>query len=223
MADLPQERLLPDKPPFTNVGVDYFGPVEIKRGRSIVKRYGVLFTCLTIRAVHIEVAHSLDTDSCINALRCFVARRGQVSIMRSDNGTNFVGAERELREAIESWNQSKIHNAMLRKGIKWIFNPPAGSHHGRVWERQIRTVRKILNSTLKLQTLDDEGLYTVLCEVENRINDRPLTKSSNDPNDRCYYAQSTIVDENGTCTAPRPLPERRPVQSPTMETGPVYQ
>lgn len=103
--------------------------------------------------------------------------------MRSDNGTNFVGAERELREAIESWNQSKIHNAMLRKGIKWIFNPPAGSHHGGVWERQIRTVRKILNSTLKLQTLDDEGLYIVLCEVENIINDRPLTKSSNDPND----------------------------------------
>lgn len=72
MADLPEDRLLADKPPFTNVGVDYFGPVDVKQGRCTVKRYGVLFTCLTTRAVHIEVAHTLDTDSCLNAVRRFV-------------------------------------------------------------------------------------------------------------------------------------------------------
>lgn len=93
MADLPKERLLPDKPPFTHVGVDYFGPFLVKRGRSTVKRYGVLFTCLTTRAVHIEVAHTLDTDSCLNAVRRFMSRRGQVSLIRSDNGTNFVATE----------------------------------------------------------------------------------------------------------------------------------
>lgn len=86
MASLPQDRLVPDNPPFTNVGIDYFGPFEVKCGRSYVKRYGVLFTCLTTRAIHIEVAHSLETDTCINAFRRFVARRGQVSLMRSDNG-----------------------------------------------------------------------------------------------------------------------------------------
>ena len=75
MADLPQERVLPDDPPFTRVGVDYFGPLEVKRGRSLIKRYGVIFTCLAVRAVHIELASSLDTDSCINALRRFIARR----------------------------------------------------------------------------------------------------------------------------------------------------
>ena len=96
MADLLQDRLLPDKPPFTNTGVDYFGSIEVRRGRVKVKRYGVLITCLTVRAVHLEVAHSLDTDLCINALRHFQTRRGQVSILRSDNGTNFVSAEREL-------------------------------------------------------------------------------------------------------------------------------
>ena len=97
MADLPLDRIIPDQPPFTYVGVDFFGPFEVKRGRSHVKRYGVLFTCLTTRAVHIEIAHSLDTDSCVNALCRFTCRGGQVKIMRSDNGTNFVAAERDTR------------------------------------------------------------------------------------------------------------------------------
>lgn len=79
MADLPADRLLPEKPPFTGVGVDYFGPIEVKRGRSIVKRYGVLFTCLTTRAVHLEVSHTLDTDSCINALHASCLGEGKFS------------------------------------------------------------------------------------------------------------------------------------------------
>lgn len=71
----------------------------------------------------------------------------------------------------------------MHKGIKWIINTPAASHHGGVWERQIRTVRKILNSVLKLQPLDDEGLQTIMCEVEAIINNRPITKTSDDLND----------------------------------------
>ncbi len=87
MADLPEDRVTPGKPPFTNVGVDCFGPFTVRRSRSQVKRYGVLFTCLAVRAVHIEVANNLDTDSFINALRRFVARRGQPEEIWSDNGT----------------------------------------------------------------------------------------------------------------------------------------
>lgn len=180
--NLPQDRVSPDEPPFTRVGVDLFGPFAVKRGRTTVKRYGVICTCLSVRAVHLEVASSLDTDSFVNALRRFIARRGQVSEVRSDNGTNFVGAERELREAIGKWNQAQINNTLIQKGIQWIFNPPSGSHHGGVWERLIRLVRKVLNSLLRTQNLD-EGLHTVLCEVEAIINSRPITKASTDPND----------------------------------------
>lgn len=182
MADLPNDRLVPDKPPFTNVGVDYFGPFEVKTGRSTMKRYRVIFTCLTTRAVHLEIANTLDTDSCFNALRRYICRRGQVAVIRSDNGTNFVGAERVLRESIQPRNQAKIQNVLVQKGIQCIFNPPAASHFGGVWERQIRTVRKILNSVVKQQILEDECLHTLFCEVESIINDRPITKSSDDPN-----------------------------------------
>lgn len=106
-----------------------------------------------------------------------------MSIIRSDNGKNFVGAERELREAIEQWNQSRIEDALMQKGIQWVFNPPAGSHFGGVWERQIRSVRKILRSVLKEQTVNDGCLQTVLCEVESILNDRPLTTSTDDLSD----------------------------------------
>ncbi|XP_059931369.1 uncharacterized protein LOC132474599 [Gadus macrocephalus] len=83
--------------------------------------------------------------------------RGQVTHIRSDNGTNLVGAKRELQDAISNWNKEKIQNTMLQKGIQWTFNPPAASHHGEVWERLIRMVRQTLNSIAHEQPLDDEG------------------------------------------------------------------
>jgi hypothetical protein len=95
MANLPQSRLMPHQSPFTRVGVDYFGPLQVKQGRSVVKRYGCLFTCMTTRAMHIDIAHSLDTDSMINALRRFISIRGCLEEIKSDNGTNFVGADKE--------------------------------------------------------------------------------------------------------------------------------
>ena len=183
MADLPRNRVVPDEPPFTRTGVDLFGPFNVKRGRASVKRYGVIFTCLTSRAVHIEMATSLETDSFIHALRCFIARRGQVQEMRSDNGTNFTGADRELRKAIKEWNTSQIENSLLQRDIKWIFNPPSGSHHGGVWERIIRSIRKIMSATLREQSLDEEGLQTFFCECEAILNSRPITTPSNDMND----------------------------------------
>jgi transposase InsO family protein len=183
MSDLPEDRVTPSQPPFTYTGVDCFGPFEVKRARSRVKRYGVIFTCLSSRAIHLEVAHSLDTESFLNALRRFVARRGQPKEIRSDNGGNFVKGERELREAMNEWNQEQIHNFLLQRNVKWTFNPPAGSHFGGVWERCIRTVRKVMKALMKEQTLYDEGLNTLFCEVESVVNSRPITKLSDDPRD----------------------------------------
>ena len=178
MADLPVERLVPDEPPFTSVGMDYFGPIQVKVRRSLVKRYGVVFTCFSTRAIHIEVADTLDTSSCINAIRRFAARRGQCKNILSDNGSNLVGARRELLKSVRELNKGQIHNHLLRKNIDWRFNPPSASHFGGVWERMIRTIRQVLHAVLKEQVLNDEMLHTVLCEVEAIVNDRPITQLS---------------------------------------------
>ena len=183
MASLPEDRITPSKPPFTYVGVDCFGPFLVRLGRATAKRYGVLFTCLAIRAAHIEVVHSMDTESFINALRRFISRRGRSEESRSDNGGNFVKGEKQLREALQQWNHAQIHEYLLQHDVKWIFNPPAASHHGGVWERCIRTVSKVMKALLKEQVLDDEGLCTLMCKVESIVNGRPITKVSDDPRD----------------------------------------
>ena len=125
----------------------------------------------------------MDTDSFINALRRFISRRGNPEEIRCDNGSNFRGGEKELRLAMQQWNQDQVHQFLLQRDIKWIFNPPTASHMGGAWERAIRSVRRALNAILRNQTIDDEGLQTLFCEVEAILNARPLTKVSDDPKD----------------------------------------
>ena len=183
MGDLPKDRVTPNEAPFTHVGVDYFGPFLVKRARSELKRYGCIFTCLSTRAIHLEVSHSLETNSFINALQRFIARRGEPVEIRSDNGTNFTGAHLELRRVLKQWNQAQIDDFLQKKEIQWIFNPPGASHMGGAWERQIRTVRSVLRGLLYLQVLDDEALTTLMCIVEGIVNGRPITRISDDPKD----------------------------------------
>ena len=166
---IPEVRLAPEKRPFTYVGVDYFGPLEVKQGRSRAKRYGCLFTCLTTRAVHVEMIH---------ALRGFISVRGYPEQIRSNQGSNFIKADKELKEAIKEWNQHKINNFCRQKKIEWIFNPPSASHMGGAWELMIRSVRQILKAILKEQLVSDEVLSTVMSEAVNILNSRPLTRNS---------------------------------------------
>ena len=203
MADLPADRISPGLPPFTNTGVDYFGPFLVKQGRSQVKRYGALFTCLVTRAVHLEMSVSLDSDAFINTLRRFIARRGQVQVIRSDNGTNLVGAERELKQALQQWNSSQVESFLLQKGITWIFNAPGASHHGGSWERLIRSTRRVLCGLMKEQVLTDDSLTTLFAEVESILNSRPLTRTSSDPNDmNCLTPNHLLLLKDQQCLPP---------------------
>ena len=98
MAPLPKCRLTAYEPPFSFTGMDLFGPIYVKHGRGTAKRWCCLFTCLTTRSVHLEVVNSMDTDEFIMCLRRFINRRGDVKELRCDNGSNFVGSERELKK-----------------------------------------------------------------------------------------------------------------------------
>ncbi|XP_043246524.1 uncharacterized protein LOC122394039 [Amphibalanus amphitrite] len=204
MADLPSDRVTAEEPVFTRTGVDYFGPFFVRQGRKQVKRYGVVFTCLAVRAVHIEVAENLSGDSFLCALRRFVARRGHVKVLRSDKGTNFVGASRELREELEKLraNEDVLHRTLLNQGVEWKFNTAAASHHGGVWERQIRSIRRILGSLLDSQTFTEETLLTLLCEVEAILNSRPLTSVSLDPVDHEPLTPNHLLIGTGSVVMP---------------------
>ena len=168
MADLPEDRLEP-APPFTICAVDY------KEGRKEVKKYGVIFTCLASRAVHLETSSTLETDSFINALYRFICRQGPIHHLRCDRGTNFVGARPELKEAVSELNHDRIRAELLREdcdSIDFRMNVPSASHMGGVWEPQIRSVRSVLTALWQdngLQ-LNDEALRTLMCEAEAIIN-----------------------------------------------------
>ncbi|PFX24881.1 hypothetical protein AWC38_SpisGene10528 [Stylophora pistillata] len=179
MSDLPEDRL-ESTPPFTYCAVHYFGPFAVKNGHTELKRYGVLFTCLASRAIHLEIANSLETDSFLNALRRFISRRGPICQLRSDQGTNFVGARKELTQALAEMDQEKLKTTLLEEQCDWFsfkMNVPAASHMGGAWERQIRSVCNVLSSLFQDngKQLDDESLRTLMCEAEAIVNSRPLT------------------------------------------------
>lgn len=129
MAELPKERTEASAP-FSYSGMDCFGPFSIKRGRKEYKRYGLIFTCLSSRAVHIEMLEDLSTDAFINALRCFISLRGAVCQLRCDQGTNFVGARNEFREALKQCDMQALEAFLADKQCEFVFSAPSASHAG---------------------------------------------------------------------------------------------
>ncbi|XP_058827460.1 uncharacterized protein LOC131687395 [Topomyia yanbarensis] len=174
MSPLPAARLGAFFRPFTFVGLDYFGPMTIRVGRSNVKRWVALFTCLSIRAVHLEVVHSLSTESCKMAIRRFVARRGSPSEIYSDNATNFLGACNELRSEIKSINES-LAETFTNASTRWLFIPPSAPHMGGAWERMVRSVKTAFYAMTTTKLPTEEMFGTVLVEAEGIVNSRPLT------------------------------------------------
>ena len=203
MSPLPSVRIEPGQRTFHACGVDLFGPFFVKIGRSSAKRYGCIFTCLASRAVHLELVESLSTDAFLGAFFRFLCSRGfTVKHIFSDNGTNFVGAVTKLcrPNAKNMMNELRVLRNIASLGIEWHFNAPASSHAGGVWERLIRSVRKVLTALADdrhlFRTPSDYDLWTNFKHVKAILNNRPLTPVSADPDDMRALTPMGLLNGN---------------------------
>lgn len=179
MADLPPSRLRLLQPPFYSTGVDCFGPYLIKIGRRHEKRWGIIFKCLTTRAVYLDLLYQMDTDSFLMALRRFISRRGKPFEIISDQGTNFRGGRKALQEDFAVLHPS-LQEQLASHQNSFKFNPPGASHFWGCWEREIRSLKSALCSSIGDQIVTEEVLRTVLVEIEGILNSKPIGYTSSD-------------------------------------------
>ena len=172
MADLPTERLLIKQQPLEYFGVGYFGPIYVKflrktrSNQAIEKSHGVIFTCLTVRAVHIELTSDLTRDVFHLTLRRFIARRGKSKEILCDNGSNLIGADKELCEALKKLGQRIIYNDISSQNMLWKFNTPLNPWKGGAWESMVKLTKKVMKAVMKDRTYREELLITLLCEIK---------------------------------------------------------
>lgn len=183
MADLPKGRVTFVRP-FMTTGIDYAGPIYIRtsrrRGAKMDKAYIVVFVCYSTKAIHVELAGDMTTETFIAALRRFVNRRGLCGDIYSDNGSNFVGAEKELRELFKILNDNSISSFLSRHNINWHFNPPAAPNFGGIFEAAVKSIKYHMRRTLANTSLTYEEMYTALTQIEGLLNSRPLYTTSED-------------------------------------------
>lgn len=185
MGSLPAVRTMPARP-FLHCGVDYAGPLIIRtsnlRSAKTTKGYVAVFVCLSTKAVHLEAVTDLSTNAFLAALKRFISRRGLCAELWSDHGTNFVGADREIRRHLQSkeFNEA-VSRYLTNIRIKWTFITPSAPHMGGIWEAAVKAMKKHLRVVLGNTALTFEDLSTVLAQIEACLNSRPLCSMSTSP------------------------------------------
>ncbi|XP_045453765.1 uncharacterized protein LOC123663070 [Melitaea cinxia] len=189
MGQLPASRVTAVRP-FRQTGVDYAGPIAIRttkgRGHRSTKGYICLFICMATKAIHLEAVSDMTSEGFIAAFKRMVARRGHVSDLWSDNGSNFVGAEKENKNLLLKERSSvsmEIANWLSDNGTTWHRIPPYTPHFGGLWEAGIKSTKHHLKRAIGNSTLTFEELSTVFSQIEACLNSRPLTTLSDDAQD----------------------------------------
>lgn len=211
MGNLPYHRVNPPERAFLATGVDYTGAFELKasryRGNTSYKGYIAIFICLASKAIHLEAVTGMSTQHFLWALQRFVGRRGLCHDMYSDNGTNFVGANRVIngKETFRNRGERILANTkkappkieidfvegvqtdiiptLTSLGIRWHFNPPHSPNFGGIWEANVKSVKFHLHRVLDYSHLTYEELSTILVRIESVLNSRPLCPLTMDPDD----------------------------------------
>ncbi|GFY31697.1 integrase catalytic domain-containing protein [Trichonephila clavipes] len=185
MGNLPYERVNMAHP-FSVTDLDLGGPyfVAYKNQRKDIlnKIYVCVCICLVTRAIHLEILSDLTSDAIIATLKRFMSRRGKCSKIFTDNATNFVGANSQLKVFYKTLNfpDQNLAAYFAEEGIEWNFIPPSAPHMGGLWEAGIKSVKYHLKRALGRSRLTYEEFETVIIQVERILNSRPLTPIYND-------------------------------------------
>lgn len=198
MANLPSARVNAALP-FVVTGVDFAGPFLTRRtpGRpprnikfkdtpqppSVDKVWVAVFVCLSTHAIHLDITHGLSVEAFLETFARFVSRRGHCRELWSDNGTTFVGTNKELQRVLAEWGHKLPQEELANFGTSWKFITPAAPHQGGIWEAGVKAFKHHLRRTVGDQKLTPNQLYTVLTRIEACLNSRPIVPISDDPSD----------------------------------------
>lgn len=217
MADLPGSRVTVSRP-FSHAGVDYAGPILVKecrrRNARTHKAYIAIFVCFATKAIHIEIVSDLTSEAFLAAFKRFISRRGRPICMYSDNGTTFVGANKQLKELRElicdAQAQPALKELLRDNEISWSFIPPHAPHFGGLWEAAVKSAKFHMHRIIGNAHLTLEETQTALYEIEAILNSRPLTPISADPNDlSCITPGHFLI---GTALNSFPVPDMTEVR-----------
>ncbi|XP_011262404.2 uncharacterized protein LOC105255050 [Camponotus floridanus] len=214
MDDLP--RVTPGKP-FLDVGIDYVGPVQLRtargRGHRSYRAFIAIFVCLRTRAVHLEPMSDYTTDAFLAALRRFTSRRGLCWTIWSDCGTNFVGADTQLRRLFAASNPElqRIQGELACDGIHWRFNPSSALHFGGIWEAAVKSMKHHLRRVIGDAILTLEEMATLLSQVEACLNSRLLQAMTDDAEDLTALTPGHFLIGSVLLAVPEPSLADQPV------------
>ncbi|XP_070530765.1 uncharacterized protein [Cardiocondyla obscurior] len=218
MGNLPAPRVNLSRP-FSDSGVDYASPISLRRssgrGQSACKGYIALFICLATKAVHLEAVGDLSTEAFLGAFRRFVRHRGVCKTLYSDNGTNFRGADVELRKMYNEYSifYHAVAEHLASRGTDWKFIPPRAPHFGGLWEAGVKNMKKHLIKVVGDHRLTFEELSTALVQIEACMNSRPLYPLSGDPADLEALTPAHFLTGSTSTLIPEPnapdVPENR--------------
>ena len=202
MGELPDHRVKPFQSAFSAVCMDLFGPLIIKddcikKGpRTRKKVYGVIYTCLATRAVHLDIAINYDTEAVLHTLRRLLALRGDTRLIISDPGSQLVAASKELTRWRNGWSLDQLERFGAKRGLEWRFIMADSQHQNGPAESLVKMVKGVKKSMMHVigeTVLSLNEMFTLLFECSNLINERPIGLKPNSRTDSEYLSPNSLL------------------------------